>query len=449
MLENLGSATRAGRLRVRRRARILGHLGPLSVYQYGYTAGPASRPWVYLRISPEQLESRTGPDAPAGSGILCCRPRWWSPNPRPACLPVSLPTELLGKPAALTIRREDGTSATLHFDLQQLPDVATHGIGWPRVCAETVAALPEDLPLGYHDISVLVDTLAAETRYIVTPDRAWTHPSLGRTGRTAGVALSLYGVRSARNWGCGDFRDLQAMMDWVAEDLGASFVGLNPLHAIHNRKPFNTSPYLPNCIFYQNFIYLDVEGIQDYPRCRRAQRLRWRKETCAEIESLRSAPLVEYERVAALKLRFLKLLFVQFLREWRGGSLRGQSFRSYVAREGDLLQNFATYCALDEYLHRQDPEVWIWTQWPGRIPRSGVARDPFVPGQTLALRNVLSIFAVANRHTTGARSAVGAVAPPFDRPLPRSRPGDGPLRRGSLGAPALLHSGLPRRFAAG
>jgi len=290
----------------------------------------------------------------------------------PRMLPVSLPTELLGKPAALTIRREDGTSATLHFDLQQLPDVATTELDG-RAFVRKQLPLPEDLPLGYHDISVLVDTLAAETRYIVTPDRAWTHPSLGRTGRTAGVALSLYGVRSARNWGCGDFRDLQAMMDWVAEDLGASFVGLNPLHAIHNRKPFNTSPYLPNCIFYQNFIYLDVEGIQDYPRCRRAQRLRWRKETCAEIESLRSAPLVEYERVAALKLRFLKLLFVQFLREWRGGSLRGQSFRSYVAREGDLLQNFATYCALDEYLHRQDPEVWIWTQWPEEY------RDPESP----------------------------------------------------------------------
>ena len=54
------------------------------------------------------------------------------------------------------------------------------------------------------------------------------------------------------------------MIDWVADELGASFVALNPLHAIHNRRPFNTSPYLPNCIFYQNFLYLDVEGMEDF-----------------------------------------------------------------------------------------------------------------------------------------------------------------------------------------
>jgi 4-alpha-glucanotransferase len=290
----------------------------------------------------------------------------------PRMLPVSVPVELLGERAVLTIRREDGTTTALHADLQQLPEVDSTELEG-RAFVRKQVPLPDDLPLGYHDISLGLGAAWCETRYIVTPDRAWTHPNLGRTGRAAGISLSLYGVRSSRNWGCGDFRDLQTLVDWVAEELQASFVGLNPLHAIHNRRPFNTSPYLPNCIFYQNFIYLDVEGIQDFPRCRRAQRLRWQKDTCAELESLRTAPLVEYERVAALKMRFLKLLFVQFLREWRGGSLRGQAFRTYVAREGELLEKFATYCALDEYLHRQDPEIWIWTQWPEEY------RDPDSP----------------------------------------------------------------------
>ncbi|HEV3331056.1 MAG TPA: 4-alpha-glucanotransferase [Bryobacteraceae bacterium] len=295
---------------------------------------------------------------------------------KPRLLQVGIPAELGQKRADITIRREDGTSIAIQADLRPLPEVAKTELDG-RAFVRKQVSLPSDLPLGYHDISIRIGTLTAKTRYIVTPDRAWTHPNLGRTGRAAGITLSLYGVRSARNWGCGDFRDLQVIVDWVAEELHASFVGLNPLHAIHNRKPFNTSPYLPNCIYYQNFIYLDVEGIQDYTRSRRAQRLRWQKETCAELESLRAAPLVEYERVAALKLRFLKLLFVQFLREWRASSLRGQAFREYVAREGDLLERFATYCALDEYLHRQDREVWIWTQWPEeyRDPESPAVRS--------------------------------------------------------------------------
>ena len=130
----------------------------------------------------------------------------------------------------------------------------------------------------------------ATTRYIVTPDRAYTPPHLGQGGRAAGIAVSLYGVRSARNWGCGDFTDLLSVIDWVADELDASFVALNPLHAIHNRRPFNTSPYLPNCIFYQNFLYLDVEAMEDFARlparpgsARTRRRCKRRSKSCAAV----------------------------------------------------------------------------------------------------------------------------------------------------------------------
>src|SRR5205814_1193986 len=167
-------------------------------------------------------------------------------------------------------------------------------------------------------------------------------------GRAAGLAVALYGLRSRRNWGCGDFRDLAELSGWAARDLGASFIALNPLHAIHNRRPFNTSPYLPNCVFYQNFIYLDVEAIEDFQKSRRAQRLWCDAAVQAEVQALRASEQVEYERVCALKLRFLKLAFVTFLRE-RGP--RVEEFREFRAREGELLERFATYCALDAWMH--------------------------------------------------------------------------------------------------
>ena len=161
------------------------------------------------------------------------------------------------------------------------------------------------------------------------------------------------------------------MIDWAADDLRASFVGLNPLHAIHNRRPFNTSPYLPNCIFYQNFLYLDVEGMEDYAPSRRAQRLRRSPAVEREIEELRAAEFVEYERVAALKLRFLCLLFVHSCASGGRTSVRGREFDAFRQREGDLLRRFATYCALDEHLHQRDPDIWIWTRVAG-----AVSQDP-------------------------------------------------------------------------
>src|ERR1035437_1325440 len=281
----------------------------------------------------------------------------------PVELPLHVPAEQLGARARFVVRREDGESSEFELSLWELPQVASVGMDgrtWVRV----QAMLPMQLPLGYHEVSVSVGGSQASTRCIVTPERAYMDPHLGRGGRAAGVAVSLYGVRSERNWGCGDFHDLRGGIGWGAEELGASFVSLNPLHAIHNRRPFNTSPYLPNSIFYQNFLYLDVEGMEDFERCRRARALRETAEVAREIEELRATRYVEYERVSALKLRFLKLGFAQFLRERRNGSARARAFEAFREREGDLLERYATYCALDEELHRRNADLWMWTDWP-------------------------------------------------------------------------------------
>jgi 4-alpha-glucanotransferase len=290
-------------------------------------------------------------------------------------LSLNIPAQHAGGRVHIQLRPEEGETREFDLDLNQLPQTDSmemDGRSWVR----KQARLPVALGLGYHDLTVCTAGLQSETRYIVTPERAWTHPHLERGGKMAGIAVSLYGLRSARNWGCGDFRDLLEILEWVDTGLEASFVGLNPLHAIQNRRPFNNSPYLPNSMFYQNFIYLDVEGMEDYSHCRRAQKLRHSPAVEAEIAELRNTPLVEYERVAALKLRFVKLLFACFLRDWRKGSARSREFEAYRAREGDLLQKFATHCALDEYLHRGNPEIWNWPQWPAEYqdPDSAATR---------------------------------------------------------------------------
>ena len=189
-------------------------------------------------------------------------------------LPLHVPAERLGKRAHFVVHREDGVTCEFELNLWELPQVASVEMDGPDVGARTGHRAHAAAPRLSRGLGNAWAAREASTRCIVTPERAYMDPHLGRGGRAAGIAVSLYGVRSERNWGCGDFRDLRSVIEWVAEELGASFVALNPLHAIHNRRPFNTSPYLPNSIFYQNYLYLDVEGMEDYHLCRRAQALR-------------------------------------------------------------------------------------------------------------------------------------------------------------------------------
>lgn len=290
-------------------------------------------------------------------------------------IPLHVPAEAAAAAAHLELRHEDGRVESWQTPLSSLPEQDSAEFEGRRYVRKTVR-LDSVPPLGYHELVATAAGVSSDMRLIVTPDRAWQHPALAHGGKRAGLAVALYGLRSDRNWGCGDFTDLRRLAGWVADQAGASFIALNPLHAIHNRRPFNTSPYLPNCVFYQNFIYLDVEAIPDFARSRRARR-QWECEhTRAEVCALRASEFVEYERVSALKLRFLKLAFLEFLGEYRAGTTRAAGFRAFVEREGELLDRFATYCALDEHLHRRDPQVWVWTQWPERFqdPESAETR---------------------------------------------------------------------------
>jgi len=88
-------------------------------------------------------------------------------------------------------------------------------------------------------------------------------------------------------------------------------------------------------------------------------------------------PYVEYERVARLKRVFLKLAFRGFLLELAGDSPRAAEFRQFVETEGELLDRYATYCALDEWIRRRNREIWTWRQWPAEFqsPESEATRQ--------------------------------------------------------------------------
>ena len=181
-------------------------------------------------------------------------------------------------------------------------------------------------------------TLGQEITVILCPDRAYLPPVLAEGGKRAGLIAALHGLRSARNWGIGDFSDLKKLVGWAADRLRVDVIGLLPLHALVNREPYNISPYYPTSRFYRNTIYLDVTAIEEYHQSWPARKMACSPEFVRMIIELRDSTWVEYEVAAQLKGMVLEEVFKTFLeRHWKPDQAddpRLKSFKSYLKREG-------------------------------------------------------------------------------------------------------------------
>ena len=237
-----------------------------------------------------------------------------------------------------------------------------------------VLALPDDLPHGYHSLRVVVEGGAAAECALIAAPRASFEPQVLRDGqRLWGVAIQLYTLRSGRNWGIGDFADLEDVVRGCAP-AGASFIGLNPLHALFPGNPWHFSPYSPSSRHFLNVLYIAVERVVGYATCAEAQGMVAAPGFQQELARLRSTAVVDYPGVAAAKLPVLRALYEHFRREHLArGSTRAAAFRAYLAERGEPLRLHALHDAIDEHLRGRDRDrYWGWPVWPEglRDPRS-------------------------------------------------------------------------------
>ena len=239
--------------------------------------------------------------------------------------------------------------------------------------------LPGELPLGYYDLHLRVEagnlSESGQTRLIVAPEQTYFPDCLAAGRRLWGLNLPLYALRGEANWGIGDFGDLMAVLDWAAT-LGASFVGVNPLHAPPAAPEADPSPYAPTSRLFHNFLYLDLERVPEMDLCPEALALVASPEFQASRDRLREGPLIPYARVFGLKQRVLELLFQAF-RDHHGPpeaplSPRGREFAAFLRDRGDSLKSFGAFCALAHRFQQGD-----WRRWPGEYHRPG---NPAVAG---------------------------------------------------------------------
>jgi 4-alpha-glucanotransferase len=221
------------------------------------------------------------------------------------------------------------------------------------------------LPLGYHTLKVALDTgLAGESRLIVAPTVSFEPQAMHRGERVWGIAVQLYSLRSSRNWGMGDFRDLRELVKRAAP-LGCGIVGLNPLHALMPANPAHISPYSPSSREFLNVLYIAVEDAPEFASCAAARQLVESKEFQENLAALRAAHVVDYVQVAAAKFAVLPLLYEEFRSQHLAlDTPRAQAFKQYAQERGEPLQRHAIFDALDAHWRLQGPQYWGWPTWP-------------------------------------------------------------------------------------
>ncbi len=180
--------------------------------------------------------------------------------------------------------------------------------------------LPPDLPAGYHRLR----SEAGERRLVVAPARCHLPADLFGWG----LAVQLHSVLSEQSQGLGDLADLGTLRRW-ADDLGASFLLLNPLHSALPGLPQEPSPYYPSSRRFMNPLYLRVH----------------------DLAPISAGDLLDRDAAWTAKMAALGAIWNE-----RRGRVAGE-VEEHLARTPGL-EDYAIFCVLCERLGRP------WQRWP-------------------------------------------------------------------------------------
>ncbi|MPY69651.1 MAG: 4-alpha-glucanotransferase [Alphaproteobacteria bacterium] len=174
-------------------------------------------------------------------------------------------------------------------------------------------------------------------------------------GRAWGITCQLYGLRSARNHGIGDFEDLARLAERTGGE-GADFLGVNPLHALFTADPERCSPFSPSNRGFLNPLYIAIDRIPgiDAPAA----------VDPAACARLRTTAQVDYGAVGALKLGVLRAVWKRIVEApslWDAASRR--DFETFVAAGGAALLAHARFEALSHRMTAEGRGAG-WRSWP-------------------------------------------------------------------------------------
>lgn len=164
----------------------------------------------------------------------------------------------------------------------------------------------------------------------------------------AGTAIPVFAIRSAEDFGVGDFYDLRQMIDWAAET-GQTFLQLLPINDTTMTHTWTDSyPYNANSTFALHPMYLrlgELGTLNDPERMAHYDRL------AKELNDLKE---IDYERVTQSKMAYAREIFDQEGKK----ATATKAYKSFVERNKDWLIPYAAFCVLRDKFGTPDFSQW-------------------------------------------------------------------------------------------
>ena len=280
---------------------------------------------------------------------------------------IRLPIELVNDQHQFLITLESGTELTQAFVPVDCEMIGASSVNDREYQAYAIR-IDAELPLGYHSVALSAkgDSVFAEMRLIVAPERCYSPSDITQGKKIWGLSVQLYCLRSESNWGIGDFSDLTFLVEKSAQQ-GADFIGLNPIHALYPSDPDACSPYGPSSRRWLNYLYIDVAQVEGY-NDESVQTLIQNSGFEQQLAHVRQVDYIDYDAVAKLKLSALSRVFEVFNRKYLTKNTRvNKSFKQFVSQGGDSLEVLATFDAMQEALKAEEKPSWGWPVFPSKF----------------------------------------------------------------------------------
>ena len=164
--------------------------------------------------------------------------------------------------------------------------------------------------------------------------------------RGAGTAVPVFSLRTADDFGIGEFRDLRPLVDWAAAT-HQSVIQLLPVNDTTRKGQWADSyPYSPVSTFALHPLYIHLQdlGIKADAAFRKKQ------------AALNALPELDYPKVFKAKMAYIRQAF-----EARGAKdMTSAAFKKFIKENAAWLPEYAEFCARRDKL---EPEYYCWMQF--------------------------------------------------------------------------------------